>query len=107
MSRQTDELLLHIPTEQEVKQLVPPEEIGRAKERLRLLMDLQRHAGFKLFADGIAIEAKAQMLEMDRTDNPTVLAKAAGRLYALDMVSHYIDRETTRLTQLLQAIGAA
>ena len=105
MSRQTDELFLYQPNEQQQDApVLPAEDITRMRERIRLLLDLQKHPGFAMYISGLVLERVGVEVEMDRTDNPTILAKAAGRHYALNMVVGYIPNEIARLEQILNAV---
>ena len=106
MSRQTDELLLHNTLEQEDKEspeqkLMAAQEKDRARDRLRALLELRRCPGYHMLLGALQTEQQQAFLQMDKTDNPTKLARHSGEHYATTMALGYVDNEIMRLEKLL------
>lgn len=98
---QTDELMGYVQQAQEPNMGPTAEQLGDAKERLRLLENLKEHKGYQLFLQAILNESRHCLLSMDKSNNPTDFTKYAANHYSLTMVAEWLEVECAKLRALL------
>jgi hypothetical protein len=106
MSQQTDELLLlteHVEDEEQKEQLNSERlrQLALARERMRLLQDLQMNHGFALYIKYLRDEAKAAFHDMSKMDNPIDLARTVGIHNALTNAAEFVQAEVQRMKELI------
>jgi hypothetical protein len=108
MSQQLDQMLLmYEPEEKEAPAAVlPAEEIGRIKERLRVLEDLKRHKGYQILMEALRGESQHCLISMDKAEKGNQIVKFSANYYSLTMAMGYVDAELQRLVALLKGAKA-
>lgn len=108
-NQQLDQLLLMYepPEDKEAPAAVlPAEEIGRARERLRILEDLKRHKGYQILMEALRGESQHCLVSMDKAEKGNQIVKFSANYYSLTMAMGYVDNEMLRLIALLKGAKA-
>lgn len=105
MNHQLEQLMLNEPQELD-KPIDQTAEIGRMKERLRILEDLTRHKGYQILMESIKAEATNCLYQMDRAETPHKATQYGANYFTLTQIAGFVTNEQAKLVAMLKSINA-
>lgn len=102
MTRQSHiDVAMHAPTERDEAQVAAElrereQEKSQLMVKARLLQELQQHPGWHLFVESMRAERNEYLAMLERSNDPTTLAKTAGMLVVNEAFADFPQREAAR-----------